>query len=124
MLVTLVDDAAPEVVFLAVADGSARQPQERRFSADAATGRGLRLLQSIAVEWGVETEPDGKTVWCRLRLGAEAGTGEFDLARSASHSRSVSRRCPAGSAIGRSAEKNTSPPPSGWPSSCRPPVAR
>ncbi|MFJ6436742.1 ATP-binding protein [Streptomyces sp. NPDC091416] len=38
-------------------------------SADAAdeSGRGLLLMDALALRWGVEPGPYGKTVWCELR---------------------------------------------------------
>ncbi|MET9885273.1 ATP-binding protein [Streptomyces sp. NPDC006430] len=30
------------------------------------SGRGLALLDAVAVRWGVSRGPDGKTVWCEL----------------------------------------------------------
>lgn len=33
---------------------------------DGESGRGLLLLDSVAVRWGVHREPGGKTVWCEL----------------------------------------------------------
>ena len=38
-------------------DGSQLPPRVHAFSATAATGRGLRLLESLAVRWGVRPEP-------------------------------------------------------------------
>ncbi|MFJ8592787.1 ATP-binding protein [Streptomyces sp. NPDC093598] len=40
--------------------------------AEAESGRGLALLDALAVRWGVEQEAGRKTVWCELF--AEAGT--------------------------------------------------
>lgn len=77
MSVTLEEDE-PGVVRLAVSDGSAQVPQERHFSLESGTGRGLRLLRSIALEWGVEQRPSGKTVWCRVGLG-DSDYAEFDV---------------------------------------------
>ncbi|MFC9908986.1 hypothetical protein [Streptomyces sp. NPDC059862] len=37
-----------------------------RPAGDGASGRGLLLLDSVAVPWGVHQEPRGKTVWCEL----------------------------------------------------------
>ncbi|MHB9859487.1 ATP-binding protein [Streptomyces sp. YIM S03343] len=39
-----------------------------RLSADATdeSGRGLALLDALALRWGVDQEPDHKTVWCEL----------------------------------------------------------
>jgi len=43
------------------------------FSATAATGRGLRLLESLAVRWGVRPEPDGgKVVWFEVGASSES----------------------------------------------------
>lgn len=50
-----------------VHDDSPAIPRPRRFHAEAATGRGLRLVESIATRWGVEKVPDdGKVVWFDL----------------------------------------------------------
>lgn len=81
MTVHLAEDE-PGVVRLSVSDGSAGTLQERRFSLDSGTGRGLRLLGSLALEWGVEPQGAGKTVWCRIALAASEGAEsyrEFDI---------------------------------------------
>jgi anti-sigma regulatory factor (Ser/Thr protein kinase) len=31
-------------------------------------GRGLLLIDALASRWGVQSQPDGKTVWCELDL--------------------------------------------------------
>ena len=77
MTLTLAEDG-PDVVRLAVTDGSAQVPQERHFSLESGTGRGLRLLGSIALEWGVTEDGAGKTVWCRVALG-DRDYAEFDI---------------------------------------------
>ncbi len=76
MTVTVTDEGAGSVL-LAVADESAAVPRGRRFSAESATGRGLRLVESMSSAWGVEVDGAGKTVWCRVPLGASAWTS-FD----------------------------------------------
>ena len=38
----------------------------RRYSAEAATGRGLVLVESLADAWGSDIGPSGKTVWFEL----------------------------------------------------------
>lgn len=40
--------------------------------AEAESGRGLALLDALAVRWGVEQEAGRKTVWCELFTDAEA----------------------------------------------------
>lgn len=52
-----------------VSDGSIRLPAVRDHSAlDEPSGRGLRMVEQVAAEWGVESESGdvGKTVWFRL----------------------------------------------------------
>lgn len=49
-----------------VADASPRVPQQRAYGLDATTGRGLRLVDQLSASWGVDTAPDGKTVWVEL----------------------------------------------------------
>lgn len=68
----------PETVRLEVGDGSVAPPRGRLFTVESGTGRGLRLLDSIAEEWGVATHDDGKTVWCVIRIGARE-YAEFDV---------------------------------------------
>ncbi|GAA2239993.1 ATP-binding protein [Streptomyces indiaensis] len=41
---------------------------------EAESGRGLALLDALAVRWGVEREGGRKTVWCELFTGADAGS--------------------------------------------------
>ena len=35
-------------------------------AADALSGRGLRLLEALAIDWGVDTHASGKTFWFTL----------------------------------------------------------
>ena len=57
------DDAA---VRIEVSDGQRAEPTRRRYSAEAATGRGLALVEALASEWGTRTDERGKTVWCTV----------------------------------------------------------
>ena len=54
---------------LEVGDGSPRIPRQRRYGQQATTGRGIALVAGLAQAWGVEPQPDGKTVWCELPAG-------------------------------------------------------
>jgi anti-sigma regulatory factor (Ser/Thr protein kinase) len=56
-----------------VSDGSRRRPMMRDHGSSATTGRGLRLLQTIASRWGVDINPAGKTVWLTLDVARQAG---------------------------------------------------
>ena len=51
-----------------VCDNNPRPPQMRHFSAESATGRGIRLLEALATTWGVERNASGKCVWFTLAL--------------------------------------------------------
>jgi len=70
-------------VLLSVSDGSCEPPEHRDVEAQAWGGRGVRLVDLLSADWGVEhhhvdgvhdrmesTEgselTQGKTVWCRL----------------------------------------------------------
>ena len=55
-----------EGVLLSVADGSTVLPVVRRHSREAATGRGLWLLEQYSASHGVHRLPDGKVVWAVL----------------------------------------------------------
>lgn len=70
-----------DCVRLEVSDSSLRLPQQRSYTSEATTGRGLRLVSELAAEWGVSTTGTGKTVWVILRAEAPAAahTDEIDL---------------------------------------------
>jgi anti-sigma regulatory factor (Ser/Thr protein kinase) len=72
--VTTQDDG----VRLEITDSSLRLPQQRTYSNDATTGRGLKLVSELAEEWGVEPTDGGKTVWAVLRPDAVSGDDAED----------------------------------------------
>ncbi|WP_326589028.1 ATP-binding protein [Streptomyces sp. NBC_01294] len=41
-------------------------PVLRQAGGTEESGRGLALLDAVALRWGVTQGPDGKTVWCEL----------------------------------------------------------
>jgi PAS domain S-box-containing protein len=49
-----------------VDDTSPTIPSRRRYELDAATGRGLALVDSLATAWGAVPTASGKTVWFEL----------------------------------------------------------
>lgn len=49
-----------------VADGSPVLPVPRRARDGAENGRGLALVEALAVRWGVEGRPDGKELWFEI----------------------------------------------------------
>ena len=54
-------------VLLAVGDGSERLPVARDAGEDAEGGRGMALVDLLAVDHGVQPGPPGKTVWATVR---------------------------------------------------------
>lgn len=53
-------------VRIEVHDGSPVAPVVRNYEDEAMTGRGLALVDELALRWGVERESDGKAVWFEL----------------------------------------------------------
>lgn len=51
---------------VAVLDESAEQPRLRQRRDDLGSGRGLGLVEALAVSWGVTPGGRGKTVWFEL----------------------------------------------------------
>ena len=70
----LVVDVVPGRVFLRVRDGSDVAPVTREYGVDAATGRGLALVEQLASAWGVIHEHEGKEVWCQIDFPTVANT--------------------------------------------------
>jgi hypothetical protein len=69
-------------VRLELDDASLRLPQQRTYSREATTGRGLRLVAELAEDWGFAPTETGKTVWAVLRAeppNEDNGDGEADL---------------------------------------------
>ena len=63
--VRLVVDDLGETARVRVVDQSPMPPRLHSFAVESATGRGLRMLDQLALRWGVEPDPDGpgKVVW-------------------------------------------------------------
>jgi hypothetical protein len=53
-------------VRIQVHDLSAVLPRTRRYGVDSTTGRGIRLIATLAADWGVERTSSGKSVWFEL----------------------------------------------------------
>jgi len=76
----LVHARTPFVVSVAVEDAIVRiavtdwrpsvTPSRGRASRTTATGRGLALVDSLVLRWGVDTGDETKTVWCELPRAA------------------------------------------------------
>lgn len=57
---------------ICVLDLSPARPRIRDYGTEATTGRGMRLVASIAADWGVEPQGRGKTVWFALPVAGSA----------------------------------------------------
>ncbi len=51
---------------VSVTDGSALPPVPQSLAPDHPTGRGLRIVESLADHWGFSPDTSGKTVWFEL----------------------------------------------------------
>ena len=69
-LMVSVSDAP--ALLVGVTDGSPHRPVPRSYGDTASTGRGLRLVEDLSDEWGVNVRNTGKTVWFRVS-GAHHG---------------------------------------------------
>jgi GAF domain-containing protein/anti-sigma regulatory factor (Ser/Thr protein kinase) len=65
-------------VRIEVGDGSRTAPVRARARTDAMTGRGLALVAALARDWGVESRPGGKVVWCELATGEAPAEADAD----------------------------------------------
>jgi anti-sigma regulatory factor (Ser/Thr protein kinase) len=73
---------AGDVLRVAVEDGSPHHPAPQHSVDTAGTGRGLRLLEELADDWGVDSTATGKTVWFEV-----AGAGPHPHAPRSSRGR-------------------------------------
>jgi anti-sigma regulatory factor (Ser/Thr protein kinase) len=55
-----------DTVLVEVGDGCTTGPRLEPPDANRLGGRGLHLIEAVAVQWGVRMCPDGKVVWARL----------------------------------------------------------
>lgn len=62
-----------QAVRVSVTDLSSATPRQRSYGNDSTTGRGLRLVATIALSWGVDRTVAGKTVWFEVRAAGDAG---------------------------------------------------
>jgi anti-sigma regulatory factor (Ser/Thr protein kinase) len=62
-------------IILRVGDGSETVPARRNYASDAATGRGLALVDQLATAWGVEPSARGKEVWVEIEFAAVSADG-------------------------------------------------
>jgi anti-sigma regulatory factor (Ser/Thr protein kinase) len=53
-----------DVIRIEVADGDAAEPVTKRYEVQAASGRGLLLVEALSERFGTRKLGAGKTVWC------------------------------------------------------------
>jgi anti-anti-sigma factor len=65
-----------DLLHISVQDQSPRLLRLVAHDPERDSGRGLRLVEELAASWGVRPRPDGKVIWCTLRLWRpEGGAG-------------------------------------------------
>lgn len=65
---------------IAVSDGGAMtEPRRGRNTLSSLGGRGLGIVEELALRWGVRHEDGGTTVWARLRAPVMPGRGPRTL---------------------------------------------
>jgi anti-sigma regulatory factor (Ser/Thr protein kinase) len=69
-VVTVTVAVAEGVAEIGVSDRSSDLPEQRSRTWRAEGGRGLRLVDLVALEWGVVSVAGGKQVWFRLDIDA------------------------------------------------------
>jgi anti-sigma regulatory factor (Ser/Thr protein kinase) len=62
-------------IVLRVCDESDALPARRNYASDAATGRGLALVDQLATAWGVDPSAHGKEVWAEIDFAAVSADG-------------------------------------------------
>ena len=56
----------PDGIRVSVTDGNANPPVVKNYGPSSPTGRGLRIVESMADRWGFDEVGSGKTVWFEL----------------------------------------------------------
>jgi anti-sigma regulatory factor (Ser/Thr protein kinase) len=60
--------ARPDHLAVLVWDASPRLPARQPHDDDAASGRGLQIVEALSARWGSYADRHGKVVWAQLRL--------------------------------------------------------
>jgi anti-sigma regulatory factor (Ser/Thr protein kinase) len=80
---TIAVSHAGDTVRVGVHDLSAVNPRRRAYGLDATTGRGLRLVATLASSWGIDAETEGKVVWfevpCEVSQDAAGWYADVDV---------------------------------------------
>jgi two-component sensor histidine kinase len=58
---------------VSVTDNNTRLPERPTVSVDALSGRGLSMVEALALDWGVDADPGaGKTIWFEVAVASPA----------------------------------------------------
>jgi anti-sigma regulatory factor (Ser/Thr protein kinase) len=71
-------DCEGSSVRVSVLDGSRAQARVRNYGTDATTGRGLRLIDSLSADWGVDRHDDGKLIWFEVPAGGDDDAADLE----------------------------------------------
>ena len=69
---TVIVERVPGMVRVEVIDSGEGEPKMRAPAVSDPTGRGLRIVEELADDWGVVPTPDGKMVWFVLMTPSDA----------------------------------------------------
>jgi hypothetical protein len=69
-------DAAPETVYVEVADSTEGHPTVLHPSSDREHGRGMAIVDAMASAWGTAQRGSHKVVWFELATGSGCGDPE------------------------------------------------
>ncbi|GAB7192215.1 hypothetical protein NUM3379_29240 [Kineococcus sp. NUM-3379] len=72
-----------EELLVAVSDGSSIPLVVHEFTDSAESGRGLGIVRSLAITWGIEDRGPGKRVWVRIPTSPGPGGAPVPAARPA-----------------------------------------
>jgi anti-sigma regulatory factor (Ser/Thr protein kinase) len=60
------DEVVGDVVRIEVTDGDSMMPMDKHYEVDAASGRGLQLVEALSERYGTSIIDAGKRVWCEV----------------------------------------------------------
>ncbi len=68
---------AGDTVRVGVRDLSRAVPRRRAYGVDSTTGRGLRLIATMASDWGIDADSGGKAIWFEVRRDNDRSPREW-----------------------------------------------
>jgi hypothetical protein len=71
-------DVHHDCIRIEVYDDGPGVPAERRLRGNEASGRGLRIVDSLSTSWGTIPRPAGKCVWSEMSVVSSTSTTHLD----------------------------------------------